>query len=349
MFDRIWVNEGDGVMRLGLAFLALVLGIGAMFKPESAHAWGEFGHLTVCDFAYRKFTPTTRERLKELFNAPSGITVATEGDTRRYTSFNVGCLEEDERPRKHPADHFINVDRALPAITSELCPLSETSGQPLKCILSGIRRDLAILKDTNRSRQERVIALMAIGHWVGDIHQPLHVSYKDDVGGNSIGVSFQGKCGIGATGNPYRPGSLHAVWDNCLLENGIFQRVRERADYKPNWSRRTITYRAVDTLVANTTVAEQRDFVGTEPWQWAAESYVLARQPSAQYCVVGAGGCQYTATMVTLPQGGQEKGVRVDAAYLAAHKDIAGERVKRAGIRLAHLVNLSLDPVYGAP
>lgn len=53
--------------------------------------------------------------------------------------------------------------------------------------------------------------------------------------------------------------------------------------------------------------------------------------------------------MVSLPQGGQEKKVSVDAAYLAAHKDSAGERVKRAGIRLAHLVNLSLDPAYSAP
>lgn len=44
-----------------------------------------------------------------------------------------------------------------------------------------------------------------------------------------------------------------------------------------------------------------------------------------------------------------EKKVRVDAAYLNMFKDTAGERVGRAGIRLAHLVNDALDPAYEGP
>lgn len=328
--------------------LALLLTVNVA-APPPARAWGEFGHLTVCDLAYRNFTPTTREALKRMFNAPHGIRVNEDGEPRTYTSFNVGCLEEDERPRKHPGDHFINVPRDTATITGPVCPLSASSGQPLKCILSGISRDLAILKDTTRSGQDRVIALMAIGHWVGDIHQPLHISFKDDTGGNAVGVRFSGKCGIGGGGNPYRPGSLHAVWDNCLLENGIFQRVRERADYNPNWSRRTITYRAVDTLDANTSVAERRQWVATEPFRWAAESYAIVKQPGVQYCVIASASCQYSATMPVLPEGKPEKKVVVDAAYLGQFKDVAGERVRMAGIRLAHLVNSALDPAYTGP
>ena len=38
-------------------------------------------------------------------------------------------------------------------------------------------------------------------HWVGDIHQPLHVSFEDDRGGNNIQVN--GQCS----------GNLHATWD----------------------------------------------------------------------------------------------------------------------------------------
>ena len=231
-----------------LMLLAVMLTVTGIAAPKEAKAWGEFGHLTVCDFAYRNFTPATREAIGELF--AGGVTI-TRGN--------------DERPRENPKDHFINVARSLPAIASEICPLSETTGQPLKCILSGIRRDVGILGDASRSRRDRASALLALGHWIGDIHQPLHVSYQDDVGGNAIKVSFSGRCGTGSTGNPYRPGSFHAVWDNCLLENGIFQRVRERADFKPTWSRRTITYRAVDTLDANTTLAEKRQFVSTAP------------------------------------------------------------------------------------
>lgn len=333
--------------RFSLALLTTALAAGGVVMPQESKAWGEFGHLTVCDLAYRNFTPATRQVVKDLF--AGGVTITAHGETRTYTSLNVGCLEEDERPRRNPKDHFINVARSLPAIANDICPLSETTGQPLKCILSGIRRDIAILGDASRSKQDRVVALLALGHWVGDIHQPLHISYEDDVGGNSISVSFSGKCGVGSTGNPYRPGSFHAVWDNCLLENGIFQRVRERTDYRPNWSRRTITYRAVDTLDANTSIAEKQQFVATAPWQWAAESYEIARRPAVQYCVMAGGSCRYSAELATLPDGGQPKKVRVDAAYLNAFKDVAGERVRRAGIRLAHLVNDALDPAYTKP
>lgn len=325
--------------------LALVLSV-EVVAPPPARAWGELGHLTVCDLAYRNFTPTTREALKVLFNAPHGITVNEDGRPRHYTSFNVGCLEEDERPRAHPSDHFINVPRNTVALTGPNCPVSPSSGQPVKCILSGIERDRAILKDTARSRQDRVISLMAIGHWVGDIHQPLHISFKDDTGGNGIGVRFRGKCGIGSSGNPYRPGSFHAVWDNCLLENGIFQRVRERSDYRPSWSRRTITYRAVDTLNANTSATERKQWTQSEPWQWAAESYAITKQSSVQYCVMVGASCQYSSTVPFLAEGVAEKKVEIDAAYLNQFKDVAGERVRKAGIRLAHIVNSTLDPAY---
>jgi hypothetical protein len=330
-------------MRYTSLLLSPALIAAGLTFPQEAKAWGEFGHLTVCDLAYRNFTPATRKTVKSLFG--NGVTISAHGETRTYTSFNVGCLEEDERPRRNPKDHFLNVARTLPAIPNDLCPASEPTGQPLKCI----RRDTAVLADGSRSRQDRVVALLALGHWVGDIHQPLHISYEDDVGGNSIDVSFKGKCGTGSTGSPYRPGSFHAVWDNCLLENGIFERVRKRSDYKPSWSRRTITYRAVDTLDANTSVAEKRQFASSAPWQWAAESYEIARRADVEYCVMVGGACQYTATIQILPDDGEHKKVRVDAAYLDRFKGVAEERVRRAGMRLAHLVNEALDPDYTEP
>ena len=271
-----------------LNFLASTAFVVALFVlPKPAKAWGEFGHLTVCDLAYRNLTDTSKAAVIALLNSKSGgIIIPATGDSeaRHYTSFNVGCLEEDSRPKKHPQDHFINVSRSLPAITDDTCPLSPTSGQPLECIFKGIDRDLTILKDTSQSQQRRVIALMAIGHWVGDLHQPLHISYADDVGGNNIAVRYQGKCGTTASGKPSRPKNLHSVWDNCLLEAGIFQRVRERADFKSTWSRRTITYRAVDTLLARTTLVDEQAIVQSQPWQWAQESYAITRDPAVKYC-----------------------------------------------------------------
>jgi hypothetical protein len=62
-----------------------------------------------------------------------------------------------------------------------------------------------------------LIALKSLGHWVGDIHQPLHVSFLDDRGGNTIRTS--GQC----------PGNLHAVWDNCLVQYAIGPDASEAA------------------------------------------------------------------------------------------------------------------------
>lgn len=62
-----------------------------------ARAWGQFGHLTVCDLAYRNFTDATRKELRTLFEIDKGgINVEGRGKLpdRHYTSFNLGCLEK---------------------------------------------------------------------------------------------------------------------------------------------------------------------------------------------------------------------------------------------------------------
>lgn len=319
-----------------IALIAVCL-VGIL-APKPAAAWGKFGHLTTCDLAYRNLTPTSREALKHLLRSESGgITVKGRGrmPDRHYTSFNVGCLEEDEVPRQHEADHFINVPRSATMITG--CP---GTGE---CVLSGIARDFAILRDTSKTDEERVFALMALGHWLGDIHQPLHISYADDRGGNGIDATLAGKCGT----STYRVENLHGVWDNCLLEAGLFERVRQRRDFSRNWSRFTITYRAVDTLMANTSLTQEKAIVAGDPQAWANESYAITRDSGVRYCVQVGSQCQYSASSAT-----KTNPKRVEAlnqTYLAAYKSIAEERVRNAGFRLAHLINQALDPAYAGP
>lgn len=314
----------------------------ATLLPATAHAWGKVGHLTVCDLAYRNLTPTTRAALKDLLQSNhGGITVPGKGrmPAEHYSSFNYGCLEEDVIPRRHADDHFINVARNVTAISAQACP---GAGE---CILTGIARDLEILKDGSRSREDRVFALMAIGHWIGDIHQPLHISFADDKGGNGIDAKLAGKCGT----SRYRPDNLHAIWDNCLLEAGMFERVRKRADYKKSWGAYTITYRAVDTLQANTTLVEEQAMVGADPVPWANESFQVTRDPAVLYCVQIGDACQYSASQAVLTHTGPKRLQPIDQAYLQRFDLVVQDRVKRAGFRLAHLLNLALDPAYAGP
>ncbi|WP_075289797.1 S1/P1 nuclease [Pararhizobium arenae] len=330
-----------GRIATGILIFAAVAG-GWLSLREPARAWGEFGHLTVCDLAYRNLTDASRDELKKIFHAgQGGITVQAKDGTelRHYTSFNVGCLEEDERPRKHPADHFVNLDRTTSSIPSASCPVGGS------CIFAGIDRDLAILKDRSKSDEDRVFALMAVGHWIGDIHQPLHISFADDKGGNAIKAKVPGGCGTSS----YRPGNLHAVWDGCLLEAGLFQKVRNRADFKASWGRRTITYRAVDTLLANTSLIDEQQMVGTDPAIWANESFEITLRPEVQYCVKVGASCNYSDSQVTLGENDEERTVVADQAYRMAFAPIAEDRVRNAGFRLAHILNIALDPSYQGP
>jgi S1/P1 Nuclease len=41
-----------------------------------------------------------------------------------------------------------------------------------------------VLSSSSASEQERLEALKYLGHWDGDVHQPLHLSFQDDRGGN---------------------------------------------------------------------------------------------------------------------------------------------------------------------
>lgn len=324
---------------LSVAALALAA-TGAIATPEPAKAWGKFGHLTICDLAYRNLTDTSRAAVGEILQSRSGgITVRGRGrmPDQHYTAFNYGCLEEDEVPRRYPDDHFINVDRNVRQIGAS-CPASTS------CNLAGIDRDFATLKDRSRPREERAFALMALGHWVGDIHQPLHISFEDDRGGNGIDVTLAGKCG---TSREAKPKKLHAVWDNCLLDAGMFERVRKRADFKPQWSRFTITYRAVDTLQANRNLAKVKAWVASTPQDWANESYQITLAPETLYCTYVGANCQYSPA--SLKKTNPVRVQPIDQAYLAAYQGDAAEQVTKAGFRLAHLLNLALDPAYSGP
>jgi hypothetical protein len=56
---------------------------------------------------------------------------------------------------------------------------------------------------------DQLRALKGLGHWVGDLHQPMHVSFHDARGANKVDVDAP--CSS----------NLHAVWDTCIIEKAI--------------------------------------------------------------------------------------------------------------------------------
>ena len=77
------------------------------------------------------------------------------------------------------------------------------------------------LRDPKASHDAKVEALRLVAHFVGDVHQPLHVAHPDMRGGTTIDLRFDG-----------REMTLHRLWDSELLTRRLRERGRRRG---PRW------------------------------------------------------------------------------------------------------------------
>ena len=75
-------------------------------------------------------------------------------------------------------------------------------------VVQAINYSIDILKDKNISKDEKAFYLKLLVHFVGDIHQPLHVGRIEDRGGNDIKVKWFGQ-----------QTNLHRVWDSQIINS----------------------------------------------------------------------------------------------------------------------------------
>jgi hypothetical protein len=277
------------------------------FVPSAAQAWGESGHYAVCEIAYLNLTPTTKTEVDRLIAAGGG-----------YPSFTQSCTFPD-KPRQRASEHFANYARTVKKVPGPGCP----AGRP--CVITAIAGDLAVLRSATATDAEKSAALKFVGHWLGDIHQPLHISFADDQGGNQIDES--GPCDFG----------LHAIWDTCIVERRVFG---------PGTDRYARAQAAAALLNGTIKASQRRLWRRSLPWQWAAESYEITLRPPTGYCIRKPGACWYSASKQTYANGDVKRVQNADNAYLDWAKPIVADRLKRGGVRLAHSLNKSLDPAY---
>ena len=112
-----------------------------------------------------------------------------------------------------------------------------------------LRNEIAVLGNSNDDKA-KLAALKFLGHWIGDLHQPLHVSYEDDRGGGRILTS--GSCSA----------NLHAVWDGCIVAKKLGS----------DW--RTVAR----DLAKDITASDRAAWTGTKVEVWVNESFDIARQ-----------------------------------------------------------------------
>jgi len=102
-------------------------------------------------------------------------------------------------------EHFINVPLGLThdQFVEQVMKMPETN------VYKALQSDVDVLRDTKSTQQQKTEALKFVIHFVGDMHQPMHVSRAEDKGGNTIQVRYEGK-----------GTNLHSLWDSKLLEHG---------------------------------------------------------------------------------------------------------------------------------
>ncbi|KAL5114539.1 hypothetical protein ACEQ8H_007572 [Pleosporales sp. CAS-2024a] len=162
--------------------------------PAHVNAWGNLGHTTIAYIAQSFVSDATEQYAQKLLGDASDAylaNVATWADTYRATT--AGKFSAPY--------HFLDALDSPP----QTCDVDYERDCPKEgCIISAIANYSSRALDTDISTTEQQMALKWVVHFLGDVHQPLHVENLD-VGGNDIDVLFSG-----ASTN------LHAAWDTAM-------------------------------------------------------------------------------------------------------------------------------------
>jgi hypothetical protein len=167
-----------------------------LLMPD-AGAWGPEGHRIVAELAQRQLDPAAEAQVERLL-APE--------HTRRLADVATWADDLQDEPARQPlwkatrGLHYINFrDRGCDYRPPRDCPDGH-------CVVGALEHYVAVLGDRRQSDAARREALKFVVHFVGDVHQPLHAGYRDDKGGNTYQVRFQGE-----------GSNLHRVWDSGML------------------------------------------------------------------------------------------------------------------------------------
>jgi hypothetical protein len=175
------------------ACLPLLIPAALASAPIAAAArWWDLGHRIVARLAESRLTPHTREAVRDILDGQSLADASVWADNiRQY---------------RHDADklHYVNI------------PLADTRYVPERhcpgghCIIAAIEQERHVLADPAASAEARAEALRFLIHFMGDLHQPLHVADDGDRGGNQRAVTFLGHATV-----------LHKVWDGELIDSSV--------------------------------------------------------------------------------------------------------------------------------
>ncbi|XP_062110106.1 endonuclease 2 [Humulus lupulus] len=165
--------------------------------PVIILGWGYDGHFTVCRIAQSRLSKAAENAVKDLLS-----------DTGE-TELGSLCIWADQvKFRYHwsSALHYIDTPDSLCSYQyNRDCKDEDGKG---RCVAGAINNYTSQLLTYNNHPQYNLTeALLFLSHFMGDIHQPLHVGFTSDRGGNTIEVHWY-----------TRKQNLHHIWDANIIE-----------------------------------------------------------------------------------------------------------------------------------
>lgn len=221
--------------------MRVLLALFVLLFSGASLAFGQIGHRMICELAYEQLSPAQQSRVDALL-------AHTEFD-----SFAPACVWADRLRGQEQYDfarphHYVNIGRDDQVITMEHCP-------DYGCVLSAIQHHFALLQQDSESAKAAE-SLKFLSHFVGDLHQPLHVGYDFDRGGNDTGVIFMGEVR-----------NLHGIWDTSILLQLGFR------DYQAS----------IDRLRPRLNDSNLQQWQQGDVLDWANESVQIVKQIYAEH------------------------------------------------------------------
>jgi hypothetical protein len=163
--------------------------------PLRSFCWGVTGHRVVAEIAQRHLTKHTKKELKKLIGFESLQQWANWPDFIKSDTTHTWDMASKW--------HYVNI----PGNLSKEDFLARLKSLPGENLYTQIKTMQAQVADRNLPAEQRRVALRFLIHFIGDLHQPLHVGREEDQGGNRITVNWFD-----------RQTNLHSVWDNSLVD-----------------------------------------------------------------------------------------------------------------------------------
>lgn len=169
-------------MRTWVAILApLVFSLPAV-------AWGPTGHRAVGQIAEEQLSAKARRAVRDLLSDESLAEASLWADE----------IRSEPRWQVSLPWHYVNVPDGQ--------AYDRTRRSRDGDVVEALERFVAVLRYDGSSPEDKLAALKFVAHFVGDIHQPLHVGRASDRGGNETRISWFGE-----------PSNLHRVWDSEVI------------------------------------------------------------------------------------------------------------------------------------